>query len=85
MVAVRDAELGELRDRAKTTAAKHRAVLKASKQETTDAVARLHRAIAARGELEGEIVVQREKIGAHGADIEATALAAAAAARDEVV
>jgi uncharacterized protein (DUF3084 family) len=84
LIAVRDAELEEMRDRAKATAAKHRGALKASKQETTDAVARGHRAIAARGELEATLVEQRETIDAHGAEIEATALSAAAAARDEV-
>ena len=84
LIAVRDAELEEMRDRAKATAAKHRAALKTSKQETTDAVARGHRAIAARGELEATLVEQRETIDAHGAEIEATALSAAAAARDEV-
>ena len=84
MIAVRDGELGELRDRAKATAAKHRAALKASKQETTDALANQYRAVAARGELEGEVVEQRSAIEAHGAEIEATAVAAAAAARDEV-
>ena len=84
LIAVRDAELEEMRDRAKATAAKHRGALKASKQETTDAVARGHRAIAVRGELEATLVEQRETIDAHGAEIEATALSAAAAARDEV-
>ena len=85
MIAVRDGELGELRDRAKATATKHRAALRAAKQETTDALANQYRAVAARGGLEGEVVEQREKIDAHGAEIEATALAARAAARDEVV
>ena len=85
LIAVRDAELEELRDRAKATATKHRAALKVSKQETTDALANQYRAVAARGELEGEVVEQRETIDAHGAEIEATALAAGAAARDEVV
>ena len=84
LIAVRDAELEELRDRAKATATKHRAALKVSKQETTDALANQYRAVAARGELEGEVVEQRSTIDAHGAEIEATALSAAAAARDEV-
>jgi chromosome segregation ATPase len=83
-IAARDATIVKQQELATAAAVKHRAALKASKQETIDALANQYRAVAARGELEGEVVEQRSTIEAHGAEIEATAVAAAAAARDEV-